>query len=63
VLDDGGSMSSAWENIRENTKISVQESLYCELMHNKPWFDEEGSLFRLKEASQIVVDEGSEVKW
>jgi hypothetical protein len=56
VLDDGGSMSSAWENIRENTKISAKESLCCELKYHKPWFDEEGSLFRSEEASQIAVD-------
>jgi hypothetical protein len=51
VLDDGGSISSAWENIRINTKISAQESLCCELKYHKPWIDEEGSLFRSKEAS------------
>jgi len=31
VLDDGGSISSAWGNIRNNTNISSQESLCCEL--------------------------------
>ena len=51
VLDDGGSISSAWENIRDNTDISRQESLCCELKCNKPWAGEEGSLFRSKEAS------------
>lgn len=49
--DDGGSISNAWENIRDNTNISGQESLCCELKYNKLWTGEEGSLFRSKEAS------------
>jgi hypothetical protein len=53
VLDDGGSMSSAWENIRENTKVSAQESLYCELMYNKPWFL--GSWFRVSWIMGFIV--------
>jgi hypothetical protein len=33
-----------WDNIRENIKISAQESLdYCGSKHRKPWFDEECS--------------------
>jgi hypothetical protein len=43
VLDDGGSISNSWE-IRENTKISAQESLCYELKCHKPWIDEDGSL-------------------
>jgi hypothetical protein len=34
----------AWNNIRENIKISAKESLgHCESNHCKPWFDEECS--------------------
>jgi hypothetical protein len=34
----------AWNNIRENIKISAKEILgYCESNHCKPWFDEECS--------------------
>jgi hypothetical protein len=33
--------NTAWDNIRENIKISAQESLgCCEPKHRKPWFDE-----------------------
>jgi 50S ribosomal subunit-associated GTPase HflX len=40
-LEDSGDINRAWDNIRENIKISAQESLgYCELKHSKPWFDE-----------------------
>jgi hypothetical protein len=44
VLDDGGSISRAWENIRENTKISAQQNVCYELKYHKPWIDEECSL-------------------
>jgi DNA repair ATPase RecN len=38
---DSGDINRAWNNIRENIKISAQESLgYCEPKHRKPWFDE-----------------------
>jgi hypothetical protein len=34
-------INSAWEMIRESTKISAKESLgYFELKKHKPWFDE-----------------------
>jgi hypothetical protein len=34
-------INSDWETIRENTKISAQESPgYFELKKHKPWFDE-----------------------
>jgi hypothetical protein len=37
-------INSAWETIRENTKISAKESLgYFELKKHKPWFDKECS--------------------
>jgi hypothetical protein len=40
-LDVEVECNSAWEIIRENTKISAKESLgYCELKKHKPWFDE-----------------------
>jgi hypothetical protein len=43
-LEDSGDINGAWDNIRENIKISTQESLgYCESKHWKPWFDEEYS--------------------
>jgi hypothetical protein len=39
-----GNINRTWDNIRENIKISAQESLgYCESKHRKPWFDEECS--------------------
>jgi hypothetical protein len=43
-LEDSGDINEAWYNIRENIKISAQESLgNCEPKHSKPWFDEERS--------------------
>jgi hypothetical protein len=43
-IEDIGDINRAWENIRENIRISVQESLvYCESKHHKLWFDEECS--------------------
>jgi hypothetical protein len=43
-LEDSGDINRAWDNIRENIKISDQESLgYCEPKHHKPWFDEKCS--------------------
>jgi hypothetical protein len=40
-LDTEVEINSAWETIRENTKVSGEESLgYCELKNHKPWFDE-----------------------
>jgi hypothetical protein len=45
-LEDSGNINWAWNNIRENIKISAQESVgYCESNHRKPWFDEECSKF------------------
>jgi uncharacterized FlaG/YvyC family protein len=35
-LEDSGDINRAWDNIRENIKISAQESLgYCESKHRK----------------------------
>jgi hypothetical protein len=43
-LEDNGDINRAWYNIRQNIKISTQESLgYCESKHHKPWSDEESS--------------------
>jgi hypothetical protein len=40
-LGDNWDINRAWDDIRENIKISAQESLcYCESMHRKLWFDE-----------------------
>jgi hypothetical protein len=37
-------MNRAWENIRENIRISAKESLgHYELQQHKPWFDDECS--------------------
>jgi hypothetical protein len=42
--EDSGDINRAWDNIRENIKISAQASLgYCKSTHRKPWFDEECS--------------------
>jgi hypothetical protein len=41
-LEDSGDINRAWDNIRDNIKISAQESLdYCESKHCKSWFDED----------------------
>jgi hypothetical protein len=43
-LDKEVKISSAWETIRENIKISAKESLgYYEQRKHKSWFDEEFS--------------------
>jgi hypothetical protein len=39
-------INRAWENIKENNKISVKDSLWMyEWKQHKPWFDEECSKF------------------
>jgi hypothetical protein len=44
ILKDSGNINRGWDNIRENIKISAQESLgYCESKHRKPLFDEKCS--------------------
>ena len=41
-LSDGKNINRAWENIKENIKTSVKESLGLhKLKQHKPWFDEE----------------------
>jgi hypothetical protein len=43
-LDDSGDTNRAWDNFRENIKLSAQESLgCCESKHHKRWLDEEYS--------------------
>jgi hypothetical protein len=45
-LNDSEDVNRAWENIKENIKISAKESLgLYELKLHKPWFDEEYSRF------------------
>jgi hypothetical protein len=51
-VDDSEDTNRAWENIKENNKISAKErvDLY-ELKQRKPWFDENvHDLCRSKEA-------------
>jgi type I restriction-modification system DNA methylase subunit len=41
-LSDGENINRAWENIKENIKISAKGSLGLhELKQHKPWFDKE----------------------
>jgi len=50
-LNDSGDINREWENIKENIKTSVKESLgVYGLKKHKPWFDEEVYFFRSKEA-------------
>jgi hypothetical protein len=40
-LDTGAEISTIWETIWENIKISAKDILgYYELKKHKPWFDE-----------------------
>jgi hypothetical protein len=50
-FDNNVDMNRAWENIGENIKISAKESLgHYELQQHKPWFDDEYSKLKEKEA-------------
>jgi hypothetical protein len=63
-LDAEMEIKSAWETIRENTKISAKESLcYYELEKNKPWFNEGCSklLDQRKEAKLQWLQDPSEI--
>jgi hypothetical protein len=63
IFEDSGDINGAWNNIRENIKISAQESLsYCESKHRKPWFDEECSQLveRRKQAKLQRLQDPSE---
>jgi len=49
-LHDSEDRNRAWENIKENIKISAEESLcLCELKQHKPWFDDKVRVVRSKE--------------
>jgi hypothetical protein len=57
-------INSAWETIRENIKISVEESLgYFELQKQKPWFNEGCSKFldQRKQAKLQWLQDPSEI--
>jgi hypothetical protein len=63
-LEDSGDINRAWNNVRENIKISAQESLgYCESKHHKPWFNEECSRLvdQRKQAKLQWLQDPSEV--
>jgi hypothetical protein len=73
-LEDSGDINRAWDNIRENIKISAQEGLgYREPKHSKPWFDKERSkladrrkqakLQWLQDSSEVNEDNLSDVRW
>ena len=50
-LSDREGIKRAWENTKENIKISSKESLgLYELKQHKSWFDEKFYVFRSKEA-------------
>jgi uncharacterized FlaG/YvyC family protein len=62
-LEDSGDINRAWDNIRENIKISAEQCLgYCESKHRKPLFDEECSelVDRRKEAKLRWLQDPSE---
>jgi hypothetical protein len=61
--EDSGDINGAWDNIRENIKISAQGSPgYCESKHRKPWFDKERSKLvdRRKQAKLQWLQDPSE---
>ena len=61
-LTDGEDISRAWENIKENIKISAKVSLGLhELKQHKPWFKEEclGLLDQRKRATMQWVQDPS----
>jgi hypothetical protein len=63
-LDTEVEIKSAWETIRENTKISAKESLgYFKLKQHKPWFDEGCSklLHQRKQAKLQWLQDPSEI--
>jgi hypothetical protein len=54
VTEDSGDINGAWDSVRENIKISAQESLrFCESKHHNPWFEEESSKIELIERSML----------
>jgi len=72
-LSDGEDINRAWENIKENSKISAKETLgLCELKQHKPWFDEECLCFldqwkrakmqRVQDPNKSNVDNPNSIK-
>jgi len=62
-LSDDKNINRAWENIKENIKMSVKESLGLhKLKQHKPWFDEEclGFLDQRKQAKMQWVQDPSQ---
>jgi hypothetical protein len=62
-LEDSGDINRAWDSIRENIKISAQESIgYYESKNRKLWFDEECSKLvgRRKQAKLQWLQDPSE---
>jgi hypothetical protein len=62
-LEDSGDINGAWDNIRENIKISAKGGQgYCESKHRKPRFDEEYSklVVRRKQAKLQWLQDTSE---
>jgi hypothetical protein len=53
--DDNIYMNRAWENIRENIKISAKDSLgHYELQQHKPWFyDERSKLIDIRKQAKL----------
>jgi hypothetical protein len=63
-LQHNWDINRAWDDIRENIKISTQETLgYCESKHHKLWFDEECSKLvdQRKQAKLQWLQDPSEV--
>jgi hypothetical protein len=63
-FDDNVDMNRAWENIRENIKISAKDSLgHHELQQHKAWFDDECSklIDRRKQAKLQWLQNPSQV--
>jgi hypothetical protein len=65
-LDTEVNVNKFWKTIRENIKISVNESLgYYELKKDKPWFDEGCSklLYQRKQAKLQWLHDTSKINW
>jgi hypothetical protein len=52
---DSENLNRAWENIKENVKVSAKEGLgLCELKQRKTWFDEKFLRF-LDQTKQVKI--------
>jgi hypothetical protein len=63
-LENSGDINRAWGNIRENVKISAEESIsYCVSKLLKSWFDEEcsKSVYRRKHVKLLWLQAPSKV--